>query len=352
MRINLSLFFCIASFSTLFAQKTIKGIIQNEWERIGSWAQINDTLFCSGDEITIGEFSTYLYSKYAHKLYEHLDSVQVEKFGNDSVKIKYLLYGSYVKDKLFNDVKFIKKSVIIKDVYNLFYHTPYLIDSACTESVRKDNGLKEKPMSLVAYEDAVDYCSYIERMIKISLRNDSNKIQITCRLPTKKEWEAIAWSKSDSTLYPYNFKIDLNKPIDFCQPLGNSPKKCYEYYELPTGNWKGDVWGIYTFPVYLKQMIVSKDYFMGRLVFPEKFSNRPYASNWKRGTKAANSLIHENDLTHICGNLSEMVLEKGIAKGGSWIHPFEECKISSTHTYDKPYSWVGFRPILIVKSKE
>lgn len=54
-------------------------------------------------------------------------------------------------------------------------------------------------------------------------------------------------------------------------------------------------------------------------------------------------------LCDMIGNVSEMVLEKGIAKGGSWLNTLEECKISNRQYYDKPKKWLGFRCICEVK---
>lgn len=43
------------------------------------------------------------------------------------------------------------------------------------------------------------------------------------------------------------------------------------------------------------------------------------------------------------GNVAEMVAEKGIAKGGSWIHRLEECRAGKNINYDAPKAWLGFR---------
>lgn len=45
------------------------------------------------------------------------------------------------------------------------------------------------------------------------------------------------------------------------------------------------------------------------------------------------------------GNVAEMVAEPGIAKGGSWCHPWEETILSKDYLYEKPQPWLGFRCI-------
>ena len=46
---------------------------------------------------------------------------------------------------------------------------------------------------------------------------------------------------------------------------------------------------------------------------------------------------------HMIGNVAEMVAEEGIAKGGSWIHPFEPNLPTKDFAYEKQENWLGFR---------
>lgn len=45
----------------------------------------------------------------------------------------------------------------------------------------------------------------------------------------------------------------------------------------------------------------------------------------------------------IIGNVAEMISEKGIAKGGGWIHRDNGVTIEKDFNYDKQKSWLGFR---------
>jgi len=49
------------------------------------------------------------------------------------------------------------------------------------------------------------------------------------------------------------------------------------------------------------------------------------------------------------GNVSEMVLEKGISKGGSWRNILEECRVGKDILYTKSEAWLGFRCVCILK---
>lgn len=51
------------------------------------------------------------------------------------------------------------------------------------------------------------------------------------------------------------------------------------------------------------------------------------------------------------GNVSEMVKEPNISKGGSWFQALSDCKIKNDITYTKPTAWVGFRCICKWKNK-
>jgi formylglycine-generating enzyme required for sulfatase activity len=54
-------------------------------------------------------------------------------------------------------------------------------------------------------------------------------------------------------------------------------------------------------------------------------------------------------LYNMVGNVSEMVSEKGISKGGSWRHRLEECRTGKDIPYTRPEPWLGFRCICILK---
>ena len=49
------------------------------------------------------------------------------------------------------------------------------------------------------------------------------------------------------------------------------------------------------------------------------------------------------------GNVSEMVAEKGITKGGGWKNNLEECRVGKDQVCTKPNSWTGFRCICVIK---
>lgn len=46
---------------------------------------------------------------------------------------------------------------------------------------------------------------------------------------------------------------------------------------------------------------------------------------------------------NMIGNVAEMVSERSVAKGGSYMHPASECVIVNKFAYENPTNWLGFR---------
>ncbi len=53
--------------------------------------------------------------------------------------------------------------------------------------------------------------------------------------------------------------------------------------------------------------------------------------------------LKKKSVYNLLGNVSEMVAEKGISKGGSWQHSLEECSMHNEIKYSAPANWLGFR---------
>ena len=51
------------------------------------------------------------------------------------------------------------------------------------------------------------------------------------------------------------------------------------------------------------------------------------------------------------GNVAEMISEKGIAKGGAWIHEEKDVEIEKDFNYSSPTNWLGFRCVFVAKEK-
>ena len=158
-----------------------------------------------------------------------------------------------------------------------------------TEQVNFNSYLKEKKIS--------DWENHL---------NDSYPVRVYYRLPTEKEWEMLAAGGKSTTQYPYGVDSVYRKwkkkytRVFNCRYPENNP--------LDTLSQK---FGYYT--------AAGKSY-------------------WPNGFR----------LYNLIGNVAEMVQEEGIAKGGSFEHQLEDCKIKNKQTYSGPERWLGFRCVAVI----
>ncbi|MGZ4077054.1 MAG: formylglycine-generating enzyme family protein, partial [Bacteroidia bacterium] len=162
------------------------------------------------------------------------------------------------------------------------------------------------PVVGVSYEQALDYCKWRTERVKefIKLKKHSNTIEETFhvkdfhyRLPTKKEWEYAAYAESGSD---YGF-VSM-------QAKDNSPNfNVKEAYMLGYNGFGMEV----TNPAIYKK--------------PNRFG-----------------------LYNTIGNVAEMIMDKSVCKGGSWMNSINDCEISDSIRYDKPTAWLGFRCVCVV----
>lgn len=160
------------------------------------------------------------------------------------------------------------------------------------------------PVVGVSHEQATAYCQWrTERVREMLIANghDTPK-KFAYRLPTKTEWELIANA---------DFSEKIKKQIASKKNQGRS--------------------------LYNMKYKSRKDKMM--------FSN-PRDSTFFSATPLPSSSYFPNKygVYHTFGNVAEMVAEKGIAKGGSWVHEYEEIVPTNKDvSYENPTMWLGFR---------
>ncbi len=164
------------------------------------------------------------------------------------------------------------------------------------------------PVVGVSYEAAVAYCEWKTRHFgeMPSAKKSKDKVNYRFRLPSEEEWMAAAEMGSSSRdFWPGGYVYPRNHKGDF---LFN--------HKLGKGDFAG----------YIGKDAHYKDYEGYMVTAPVQ-------------TFYADKL----GLYNVAGNAAEMVAEKGIAKGGSWYHLAEDCKINAILRYEAPESWIGFR---------
>jgi formylglycine-generating enzyme required for sulfatase activity len=134
----------------------------------------------------------------------------------------------------------------------------------------------------------------------------------------------------------FNGEIEGVQP-DFSIPYPNYRLPSKTEWELAAKGFTNDDYG-----VNIKNKTIRKSKNQGRKLFNIKEYNSKDATI----TAPVRSFV-ENDfgLYNMIGNVSEMVLEKNISKGGGFDQELTKVKISNDIVYEKPARWLGFRNI-------
>ena len=169
-------------------------------------------------------------------------------------------------------------------------------------------GFNSYPIVGISYEQAVQFCKWrTDRVNEYYSKIPEEKRpfkKVTYRLPTKKEWESIAEGSFSITQFPYGYDSAFKK-------------------------WKRRYVHNFNcvYPGESKKSVTS-----------DKYYTSPVGSYFK----------NSSGTYCMIGNLAEMVAEKGIAKGGSFEHYLEECKIINDQNYTNPERWLGFRCVAVI----
>ena len=165
---------------------------------------------------------------------------------------------------------------------------------------------RKYPVVGLSYEQVVDYCKWRTERVKEFAKLISPKSNYAdgyksynyyYRLPTKEEWEYAADAKTGRQ---YGF-VSM-------QTKDNAPNfNVKESYMLGYKNFGADI------------------------IVPVKYENP-----------------NTFGLYNTIGNVAEMIMQKGVSKGGSWMNSIADCEISDSLKYEGPSSWLGFRCVCVV----
>lgn len=168
----------------------------------------------------------------------------------------------------------------------------------------RHSAYRDYPVVGISYEQAIAYCKWRTDMVKMFMakKGKYGPVDFEYRLPSKKEWETLS----------YNGRGQINN--NGFNEKGMRTLNCV---------WEPDT-------IAQKKMENETQAFE---------VTAPVYSYWK----------NFYGLYNMMGNVAEMVLEKGICKGGSWRHEIEQCRAGNDIAYDKPKAWLGFRCVCVVK---
>lgn len=189
------------------------------------------------------------------------------------------------------------------DPYSTFYH--------------QHPAFENYPVVGITHEAALAYCDWLTRncnqQIKSKKGSHESAPQYLFRLPTEAEWLAAAGvGKPGAGMYPggYTYPRDHKGRFVFNHKLGK-------------GNFAGYAGGL------------AEDYEGYMITAP-----------------VTAFFADKHGMHNMAGNVAEMLAEKGLAKGGSWNHLPDDCRLESVQSYEKPASWLGFRVVIELVAAE
>lgn len=162
------------------------------------------------------------------------------------------------------------------------------------------------PVVNISYAGAQKFCEWLTVQYNANPKRKFKKVII--RLPSEKEWIEAAQAGDTSAQYAWHGNTFFNNKGQAFANFTNEIKDTLAFKEQMKTNTNRDVIA-------------------------------PIDSYWK------------NDLGifNMCGNVAEMVSEKGIAKGGSWRNKSAELQIKSKYVYTgDAENFIGFRYFLEV----
>jgi len=182
------------------------------------------------------------------------------------------------------------------------------------------------PVVGVSWEAANLFCKWLTEKYNSYAKRKYKKVLF--RLPTEKEWEMAAYGGKQYVPYAWGGPYLRNSKGQF---LCNFRRVGDEKISYDTIN---------------KQYLVD-------------FKTSPYGSNSATEINDASSItesvksFYPNNfgLHNVCGNVAEMIREKGIAKGGSWESTGGDVQVKSRAHYSKPSRDIGFRFFMVVIEK-
>jgi hypothetical protein len=183
------------------------------------------------------------------------------------------------------------------------------------------------PIVGVSYDQVNEYCKWRNRIL---VRNfNYGDFDIRVRLPSEKEWELFASGGVDLKEYPFGVKSVKCKQ----QILKNTGG----YFKIKNG-----------LTIDSKDIDQEIDYFNKSKDSLVSFNCKqavPYFLENKTPNYIYNLPVNVYGLYHVLGNVAELVLEKGVAKGGSYLHRSDECQIEKRVYYTIPAKNIGFRTV-------
>lgn len=200
----------------------------------------------------------------------------------------------------------------ISNIDSLQWRDKYAYNEPYVELYHRHPAYNQYPVVNISYEGAVLFCEWLTEKYNSYEKRKFKKV--VYRLPTKEEWENAAHGGLKGNDYPWgSFYLNDCKGRIMCN-----------YKEI------GDEWIHYNKDNKSYSLIEHSD---------------PYSSCSAGADPAPVTLYFPNGLGiyNISGNVAEMISEKGVARGGSYLNPGYDVRIESSEKYSHPQRNIGFR---------
>lgn len=178
------------------------------------------------------------------------------------------------------------------------------------------------PVVNISYDDAVEFCKWLT--VKYNASKNSKYKNIIFKLPTEEQWEKAALGNFPSNTYPWNGNYLRNRKGEFI--CNHNPVK--------------DKWIIGKDSNYLITGLTTSD-----------IQNAGEMDGFLITCPVNSYDPNTNNIYNMAGNVSEMIENKTITKGGSWGSFPDKLQIKSSENYINPSPYIGFRFIGVLQTK-
>ena len=278
----------------MFLLGSCKTSFISKFETNYGMVKISDNLFVDKCEITVNSWITFY-----DWVLENESKAQAEMLLPDKDLLKREVWEYFSTRTDGNEISKPKIKQTGLPLKNVLIHCPELHEQSGTEEIEAAKSkcvYGDYPITGVSYDQVLQFCEWRTKML--------GDTTVVFRLPSEKEWIKIA-------LAGFN-KNELNQ--EFTDSITINGCLLYNYY--------------FSEP--------CERYIEINLLNPKLCSVGCYSCS-------------QVGLYDIFGNVSEMTMTKGIAKGGNYHLFASQCHQDLFQTYNKPEEWLGFRCVAIKK---
>jgi len=292
------------------AQKKIKLLKElKDYTLIPEGKVIIDTLPNFYDDTAVNPMK----KRYTGCRYSPWASFKVDAFYISKYEVSNKQYREFL-DSLMknNEIDKLKIAQIDSIQWNKLYPSEPLINN-----YHRHPAYNEYPVVNISYEGAIMYCEWLTA--KYNTINKDKSIEYKFALPTKQQWIRAARGNTENVYAWEGYHI--MKKYCLCNFYkAGSENIHYNYFK--------------------KKVEINRSYIIDKNNTEEDLT-APVKSYWPNMFGVYN----------MCGNAAEMILEKGIAIGGSYNDLGYDVRVESIQSYQGATPFIGFRPVMIVIKK-